>query len=217
MIPMSIEGVRRNFTTSSPFFYSVFLLDETQKRLLVFNIERYEAIPIVAALHNIDLPRPQAIHVATEGFTFLGYTLEEALIENFSPLPPLYHLCTCTLCWRNGEAIRSQHITIRPGDVIALALLLKAQLFVSEPLYEQSGVPLREGQTPETVFAHHLLARAGVALPEGKTLRLGYSKTLLLDALLKEVKSAVLGKEPLFPEADMERRKQEYIDFLLAE
>ncbi len=54
MIPVSIEGVRRNFGVSSVFQYSVFLLDETSQHLFVFGIERHEALPIVAALNHLD-------------------------------------------------------------------------------------------------------------------------------------------------------------------
>jgi hypothetical protein len=53
MIPVSIEGVRRNFTTSSAAMYSATLLDGHRRRIFVFSIEREEALPIVAALHNL--------------------------------------------------------------------------------------------------------------------------------------------------------------------
>jgi bifunctional DNase/RNase len=215
MILMHIEGVRRNFTTSSPFFYSVFLLDEDQKRLLVFSIERHEALPIVATLHNLNMPRPQTITIAADSFKFLGYTLQEVHIEHFSFLPPLYHLCTCRLFWHNGESIQVQHTTMRPGDAIGLSLLMNAPLLVSEELYRELGVPLSSGQTPETLCAYQLLKREGVALPVRQSLRLGYSKTPLRDVLIKEFKAALSGKEPLYPEEDAEQRKQEYLDFLL--
>lgn len=58
MIPVKVEGVRRNFTVDSPLMYSVSLIDEAGQRLLVFSIERHEALPVVAALNNWTLPRP---------------------------------------------------------------------------------------------------------------------------------------------------------------
>lgn len=39
MLPVKVEGARRNFTISSPFLYSVFLSDETDQRLLMFAIQ----------------------------------------------------------------------------------------------------------------------------------------------------------------------------------
>jgi uncharacterized protein YndB with AHSA1/START domain len=52
-------------------------------------------------------------------------------------------------------------------------------------------------------------------LPEGKQLRLGYSKTPLRNALVKEFKATLSGKAPIFPEEDMEQRKQDYLAFVL--
>jgi bifunctional DNase/RNase len=218
MIPMIIEGVRRNFTISSVFLYSVFLLDETQRHLLTFGIERHEALPIVAALHNLPVPRPQTINAMVDTLVLLGSTLEEVCIERFSMLPPDYNLCSCRLRWRNGETVHEQTVQLRPGDVVGLSLLMHAPLFVAEEVLKQCGTVLADsGQTPELAFAHYLLNRAGIERPEGKELRLGYSKIPARDALVKEFKASLLGKAPVFPEEDMERRKQEYIAFLLRE
>jgi hypothetical protein len=54
-------------------------------------------------------------------------------------------------------------------------------------------------------------------LPESKKLRLGHTKTPLRDALVKEFKACLLGKEPICPEEEMEQRKKEYMAFLLGE
>jgi hypothetical protein len=76
---------------------------------------------------------------------------------------------------------------------------------------------LPEGGTPELIFAWYLLKQEGVTLSEGKQLRLGFSKTPLRDALIKEFKASFLGKAPPFPEEDMEQRKKDYLAFLLRE
>ena len=217
MIPVSIEGVRRNFTISSVFMYSVTLLNESRKRVFIFGIERQEALPIVAALHDLPLPRPQTINVMVDTLKLLNSTLEEVRIESFSMLPPLYNLCSCELRWRNDDAVREQALTLRPGDVLALALLMKAPLFILDELSKQIGVTLAEGETAELLFARYVLKQEGVTLPEGKNLRLGFSKTPLRDALVKEFKASLLGKAPPFPEEDMEQRKREYLAFLLGE
>lgn len=215
MIPVSVEGVRRNFTTDSPLMYSATLVDESERRIFVFGIERHEALPIVAALHDLPLPRPPTITVMVETLKLLGCTLEEARIEQFSRLPPLYHLCSCVLRWRTGEGSREQALHLRPGDAVALALLMNAPLFISDELASQIGVALAEGETPELLFARYVLRREGIALPEGKQLRLGYSKTPLRDVLVKEFRAALQGKAPVFPEEDLEQRKQDYLAFLL--
>ena len=72
-----------------------------------------------------------------------------------------------------------------------------------------------EWQTPELYLINDPLKREGIALPEGKKLRLGYSKTSMRDALVKEFKASLLGKAPPFPEEDLEQRKKDYLAFLL--
>jgi bifunctional DNase/RNase len=217
MIPVSIEGVRRNFRSSSVFMYSVTLIDESSQRIFVFGIERQEALPIVAALHDFPLPRPQTIDLMVDTLELLDCILEEVRIERHSMVPPLYNLCSCVLRWRNGAAVREQVLDVRPGDVLALALLMEAPIFIAEELAQQIGVALAEGETPELLFARYLLKQEGVTLPEGKKLRLGFSKTPLRDALVKEFKVTLLGKAPPFPEADWEQRKKDYLAFLLGE
>jgi bifunctional DNase/RNase len=106
---------------------------------------------------------------------------------------------------------------MRAGDAIGLALLMEAPLLVSEEVFQQMGMTLAQGDTPELIFARYLLHREGITLPEGKKLRLGYSKTPARDALVKEFKAALSGKAPIFPEEEMERRKKEYLTFLLGE
>ena len=101
--------------------------------------------------------------------------------------------------------------------LLGLALLMEAPIFISDKLFNQMGIPLAEGQTPELVFARYLLKREGITLPEGKALRLGYSKTPLRDALVKEFKASLSGKAPPFPEEDMEQRKKAYLALLLGE
>jgi bifunctional DNase/RNase len=209
MVPVQVEGVRRNFHTSSAFMYVVTLLDDTGRRMFTFAVERHEAIPIVAALHHLTLPRPPAIQFMAETLAFHGFALEELRLERFSTRPPLYHLLTATLCWRDAAGrATTQERTLRPGDAVGLALLLDSPITLADELADRIGIPLAEGQTPELMQIADLLRREGIALPAGAALRLGYSKTPLRDALVSEVKAAVLGKEPVFPEADLEQRKR---------
>ncbi len=217
VIPVRVEGVRRNFTISSVFLYSVFLIDEMGRRMLVLGVERHEALPIVAALNHLTLPRPETINLMVDTLKSLNYSLQDVRIESHSMLPPAYNLCRCRLRWRSGDAVQEEVMDMRSGDVVGLAVLMDAPLLVSEELFKQAGANLPEGQTLELAFARHLLKREGIELPEGKKLRLGHSKTPLRDALVKEFKASLLGKAPVFPEEDMEKRKKEYLAFLLGE
>jgi bifunctional DNase/RNase len=215
MVPVKVEGVRRNFSISSVYMYRVTLIDESGQRVFFFNVERHEALPLVAALHDFPQPRPQAIDVMVDALTLLGCTLEEVHINAHSRTTPLHNLSSCVLRWRNGEARQEQVRHMRPGDVLALALLMKAPLFLSDGLANEIGVALAEGETPELLFAKELLKRAGITPPLDKPLRLGFSKTPLRDALVKEFKADLLGKAAPFPEEDREQRKQDYLAFIL--
>lgn len=220
MIPVTIEGVRRNFTISAAFMYSVTLIDESGQRIFVFGVERHEAMAIVVALHDLTHPHPQTVNLMVDTLKQFGHTLEEVRIESFSTTFPLYHLCSCVLRWSNGgngEAVQEQMLHARPGDILALALHMKAPIFVSDEFAKKMGASLAEGETPEILFAKYLLKQERLTLPEGKKLRLGFGKTPLRDALVKEFKAALQGKEPPFPEEDMEQRKQAYLSFLLGE
>jgi bifunctional DNase/RNase len=217
MVSVSVEGVRRNFTTSSPMMYSVTLADESNRRIFIFGIERHEALPIVAALHDWSLPRPQTINVMVETLKLLNSALEEVRIEDYSMLPPIYHLCSCVLRWRTDEATQEQALNMRAGDVVALALLMKAPIWLSDELAKKMGVSLSEGETPELLFARSVLRQEGIMLPEGKKLRLGFSKAPLRDALVKEFKASLQGKAPIFPEDDLEQLKKDYLAFILGE
>jgi hypothetical protein len=100
MIPVSIEGVRRNFGISSVFMYSVFLIDESSQRIFVFGIERQEALPIVTALHDLPLPRPQAIDVMVDTLKLLNTTgLFRVLVFLFSGFYhcPKFNLITVSI------------------------------------------------------------------------------------------------------------------------
>jgi bifunctional DNase/RNase len=127
------------------------------------------------------------------------------------PAPFAYFCAVARL--HNGDTV--QELDIRPSDALSLALLMEGPIFVSNALLEQSGIVLSEDQTPELYFAEQLLKQEGITLPEGKKLRLGYSKTPACDALIKEFKAALLGKPQLFPEQDLEQAKKNYLFFIL--
>src|SRR5438067_2401850 len=86
-----------------------------RRPILVLGVERHEALPIVAALNNLTLPRQETINVMVETLKLLNYTLEEVRIESLSMLPPLYNLCSCVLRLHTGEAAQEQALHLRPG------------------------------------------------------------------------------------------------------
>jgi bifunctional DNase/RNase len=214
MIPVSVEGVRRNFTISSVFMYTVTLVDEPGRRMFNLGVERHEALAIVAALHHLTLPRPQTINLLADTLAFHSVALDEIRLERVRPSP--IFLVTATLLWRPSDnRTREQTRDMRPGDAIGLALLMESPFVLSDDLAQQTGTTLADGKTPELCMIDELLKREGIVLPEGKKLRLGYSKTPMRDALVKEFKASLLGKAPPFPEEDLAQRKKDLLSFLL--
>jgi bifunctional DNase/RNase len=156
MMPVSIEGVRRNFGSSSVYMYTVTLIDETEQLIFNIGVERHEAIPIVAALHNLTLSRPQTINFMADTLKLHGVTLKEVHLEHVS-LSPIY-LFSATLLWSNGNnSAIVQKLDMRPGDAIGLVLFTGCSLLLSDELAQQLGVRLSEGQTPELYLINDLL------------------------------------------------------------
>ena len=214
MVPVTVEGVRRNFGISSVFMYTATLVEASNRHIYTVIVERHEALAIVAALHNLALPRPQTVNLPASTLTFHGITLDEMHLARFSQSP--IYLATVTLRWRDShQRAMEQPLDLRPGDAIALALLMHCPLLLTDELARQASTPLAEGETPELCQINALLKREGIVPLEGKHLRLGYSKTPMRNALLKEFKASLLGKAPPFPEENLELRKQELLTFLL--
>lgn len=217
MVSVSVEGVRRNFGISSVYMYTVALVDETEGRIFNVGVERHEALPIVAALHGLDLPRPQTINFMTETLSLHSMALKEMQLEYICRTPIYPFAAFTTLRWLNSSGDEViQKLELRPGDAIGLALLMHAPLFLSDEL-ARGGVILQEGETPELYLLHDLFKREGISVPADKKLRLGFSKTPMRDALVKEFKASLLGKAPPFPEADLEQRKAELLAFVLGD
>jgi bifunctional DNase/RNase len=210
---MHVEGVRRNFGISSVFMYTATLLDETERRMLNLGIERHEAIPIVAALNGLPLPRPPAIQLMADTLRLHGIALSSVRLEQFRS-SPLFLFAT-TLQWRNRDGAETlERRDMTPGDLVGLALLMESPLVLSDEL-ERYALRLSDGQTPETYLIDDFLKRQGVTLEEGQRPRLGFSKTPMRDALVKEIKVALAAKAPPFPEDGLEQRKQDYLALLL--
>ncbi len=214
MLPMKIEGVRRNFGTSSVYMYTVTLIDETGRCIFTPGLERHEALPIVAALHNLTLPRPQTLNMMVETLKLHDLTLTEVRLEDHIWISPIY-LYTTSLLWRKADGSEvEQKMDLRPGDALGLALLMGSPILLADNL-TRFCITLAEEQTPELFAIQNLLKSEEITLPAGKSPRLGFSKTPMRDALVKEFKGALVGKAPPFPEEDLERRKKEYLAFLL--
>ncbi len=68
---------------------------------------------------------------------------------------------------------------------------MQAPLLFSDELFQQMGTELPAGQTPELVFAEHLLKREGIALARGQTAPPGLQQDAAARCPLKRVKIKV--------------------------
>jgi bifunctional DNase/RNase len=213
MVPMTVEGVRRSFHRND--LYIVSLVDEDARRLFNFVIGQPAAYEMAMALHHIEAPRPTTLRFMAQALQSTGVVLEEVCIEQFrpSPLPVFY----ATAYLRNGENVQPLALDVRPSDALGLALLLNSPISVAADLLANMSIELPEGKTPEIHYAEQALALEGIALPEGKKLRLGYSKTPARDAVLKEIKSLLLGMPQAPGEKEFEQAKRAYLVYLLGE
>ena len=214
MVPVRVEGVRRNFRQSSVFMYTVTLVEEGGPRIFNAGIERHEALPIVAALHHLSVPRPPTLHVLVDTLVlYYGIALAAIQLDDLRPSP--IHLITATLRWRDaGGRDRNQQRNLRPGDAIGLGLLTGCPHLLADALARRLGVTLAEGQTPETYLLDDLLRREGLVLRAGERLRLGHSKTPLRDALVAELRLNLAAKAAPLPEEDQARRKRDILAFV---
>src|SRR5262252_9568012 len=101
MVPVTVEGVRRNFGISSVFMYTATLIDASERQIYNVILERHEALAIVASLHNLTLPRPQTINLLASILTVHGIILEEIQFTRFSRSPS--YLASATLRWRDSH------------------------------------------------------------------------------------------------------------------
>ncbi|OAT86154.1 DUF151 domain-containing protein [Desulfotomaculum copahuensis] len=213
MFEVNIEGVRRNFMISSAFMYTATLVDDTKKRMVLFFIERHEAIPIVAKLHGFPLMRPHTINVFNDTMKFNNLKLMGIQAEDFLTSPKF--LLDVRLVWKNTNGTEDiQQIQMSPGDTVGLAVLTECKLLLSSK-FEPMFITLEDDMTPELYQIHDLIRREGIVLPEGKKIRLGANKTPMLNFLIKEFKASQFGKAPVFPEENQSQIKKEYLEFLI--
>ncbi|SRR5581483_2979867 len=211
MVAVTIEGVRRSFWRHDTYIVS--LWHEGERRLLDIGIGQQEAYTLVMEMQHIASPRPTTLHLMVNTFKALGVMVEEVRIESFatSPLPVFYAVV------RLGQGDMVQELDARPSDALGLAAFTQCPIVVKEDVLERVGIVLPEGQTPELHYAEQLLKHERIVLTEGKKLRLGYSKTPARDAVIREVKAALLGIPEPSGEKEFEQAKENYLAFLLGQ
>ena len=135
MVEVSVESVRINLATSQRV---VILKDAQADRYLFIWIANPEAYSIAMELQGTASPRPLTHDLLKTVIAELGGTLTSVIINDLTD-DIFYARLVLDADGRHVE------IDSRPSDAIALAVRLKAPIYVAESVMDQAGVTVREG------------------------------------------------------------------------
>jgi bifunctional DNase/RNase len=135
MVEVSVESVRINLATSQRV---VILKDAQTDRYLFIWIANPEAYSIAMELQGTASPRPLTHDLLKTVIAELGGTLTSVIINDLTD-DIFYARLVLDADGRHVE------IDSRPSDAIALAVRMKAPIYVAENVMDQAGVTVREG------------------------------------------------------------------------
>ncbi len=133
MLEMVVESVRVNLQT---YHRVVVLKQKDSDRYLPIWIGNNEADAIVIQLQNVTVPRPQTHDLLKSVITQLGAKVERIVVNDLAD-DVFYARILIDFDGRHVE------IDSRPSDAIALAVRVKAPIFVEESVLEKAGVSLK--------------------------------------------------------------------------
>jgi uncharacterized protein len=141
MIEMVVESVRVNLQT---YHRVVVLKERDSDRYLPIWIGNNEADAIVIQLQNVSVPRPQTHDLLKSVVTQMGGKVERIVVNDLSD--DVFYA-------RIIVDMKGQYVDIdsRPSDAIALAVRVKAPIFVEDSVLEKAGVSLKGESLEEAV------------------------------------------------------------------
>ena len=143
MIEMVVESVRVNLQT---YHRVVVLKQKDSDRYLPIWIGNNEADAIVIQLQNVSVPRPQTHDLLKSVIAQLGARVEHVVVNDLAD-DVFYARIVVDF---DGRVVE---IDSRPSDAIALAVRVKAPIFVDENVLEKAGVNLKSDGFEETIQA----------------------------------------------------------------
>lgn len=132
MIEMVVESVRVNLQT---YQRVVVLKEKSSDRYLPIWIGNNEADAIVIQLQNVTVPRPQTHDLLKSVIGELGAKVTNILVNDLSE--DVFYARIVLDC--DGRHVE---IDSRPSDAIALAVRVKAPIFVAEVVLDKAGITL---------------------------------------------------------------------------
>lgn len=142
MVEVHLRAVRVDFVTSNP----VVLLEETEgaRRSLAIFIGSSEATAIAYALQGVDPPRPMTHDLMRELVEVLGGRVVRVVVTELRD-----GTFFAELHLRSGE--RDVVVSARPSDAIALAVRVRAPLYVADELMDAEGLIIKVEEEDVTV------------------------------------------------------------------
>ncbi|MGQ9674549.1 MAG: bifunctional nuclease family protein [Chloroflexota bacterium] len=141
MVEMVVESVRVNLQN---YHRVVVLKQKDSDRYLPIWIGNNEADAIVIQLQNVTVPRPQTHDLLKSVIIQLGARVERIVVSDLSD--DVFY--ARILLDMNGRHVE---VDSRPSDAIALAVRVKAPIFVEESVLEKAGVNLKGEDLSEVV------------------------------------------------------------------
>ena len=136
MVSVSIADV---IELTEPTHRVIVLLDEATRRALMIWVGDPEAAAIVRALRNVSTPRPLQVEFTANLLKASGTTVERVHITTLKA-----ETFYATVALRTGKA--TSEVDARPSDALALAVLMKAPIFLDEAILAGQGEALSEAQ-----------------------------------------------------------------------
>ncbi|MBI2955244.1 MAG: bifunctional nuclease family protein [Chloroflexi bacterium] len=141
MIEMVVESVRVNLQT---YQRVVVLKEKSADRYLPIWIGSNEADAIVIQLQNVPVPRPQTHDLLKSVILELGATLSKIVVTDLAD-DVFYARILIDLGGKHVE------VDSRPSDAIALAVRLKAPIFVEDVVLEKAAITLDADSVEEQI------------------------------------------------------------------
>lgn len=130
--------------------YAILLKDVRSEQFLPIIIGNFEAQAIALALEGTALPRPLTHDLCANIMNEVGLKLEKIVVSDLIE-GTFYAKLFITLA--DGKKLE---IDARPSDAIALALRLKAEIYVAEKVMEEAGQYITSEQRKTTTAEDNL-------------------------------------------------------------
>ncbi len=121
----------------------VILQEEKGPRILSIWIAQPEAYALAAGLAHTSMPRPMTAQLMANLLKVTETQLEEVRIESMKD-----EIFYAVVKVRNGDKV--QEVDARPSDALTLAVLMNAPIYTTEGVMERAGITLPEGKTIKT-------------------------------------------------------------------